>query len=355
MKTVGYVCSFIGSEAACGTQMAMIERYCQQHDITCDKFFCDLQEHKRTNENAETMRAVGYEHAYRSERYFAAYDQMLCEISKGNIKKILVDTLGRLKACRYISEFFELLCTHHKVEVVEVCGHLGGQWETEFPKVALYRFTDKSDKRPRVYTKSIDAMYEFVSQQKCWGTPFLYQDYSLKKSEHKEYEKFKNNAAAYGTLLTTDFYHIDDKLCTFFKEISELRDMGVVVESMKEGVVKRTADDFLKKNLKVAIYDCWLDNSDKALELERLKVFVKYKTSWKIANIFVEDGKVEKDGEQKQLQNLKANASNYDAILVRRFNTFHWRTSMFFKIMKQLNVPVFSMKEGGIYLEKPRS
>ena len=40
--------------------------------------------------------------------------------------------------------------------------------------------------------------------------------------------------------------------------------MGVVVESMKEGVVKRTADDFLKKNLKVAIYDCWLDNSDKA-------------------------------------------------------------------------------------------
>ena len=194
-------------------------------------------------------------------------------------------------------------------------------------------------------------MYEFAVQQKCWATPFLFQDFSLKKTDHIKYQELKKHVSEYGVLLTTDFYHIEDKLGTFLIEVSALKKAGVTVESMKEGIIRWTSDQFINENLKVAIYDRWMDDYDKTLELERLKAFVKFKTNWEIAGVFIEENKVEIDSGQKELPRLIQEVRKYNAILVRKFNLLHWRTSMFFKIAKQLKVPIYSMKEGGIYLE----
>lgn len=349
---VGYISSLNGNTEVCESQKKMIEKYCAYHKIKCSKFFCDTKEYKRTEENAKEMHSVGYNRAYRSERFFPEYDNMIKGIVDGKIKTILVDTFGRLKACKYIAEFLVHLCDECGVHVIEVCGHCDDVHPSAYERVAIYHFTNKSELRPRVYVKSLDAMYTFVSQQKCWGTPCLYADFSIKKSEHKAYEQFRENATAYNVLVTSDFFHVDDKLGTFFNELLYLANKDVRIESMKEGRIMWTAEDFLTKKLQVAVYDCQLNELEKNLELERLNVFVRHKTSWQVADIYVEAEKIENDQKQVELQKLIRNVEKYDVILVRRFNVLHWRTSMFFKIVKQLKVPIYSMKEGGIYLER---
>ena len=350
MKTVAYISSVTGSIASCSVQRAMIVRYCNYHKITCERFYCDTSEARRNRSEVKNIRELGYSHAYRLEKYFPQYDQMLYDIIRGNISTILVDTIGRLTANKEQSKFFQKLCVNYKVEVIEVCGHLEGLKQDNTRNVAIYHITDQSKERPRIYVKCIDGLYE-VSQQNGWGTPFLFQDFSLVKSEQVKYQEFKTHANKYDMLVVSDFYHIEDKLSVFVSEIQELEAKGIKVESIKEGRV-RISDDFLKKSLKVAIYDRWLDENDEGLELDRLKAFVKYKTDWKIASIYKEAEKIETDSKQQELQNLLSERHNYDAILVRRFNCLHWRTSMFFKIARKMNIPIYSMKEGGVYLEQ---
>lgn len=350
MKIVGYINSTTGSIAACNTQHAMIVRYCDYKKITCDRFYCDISENRRNKINVENMCALGYPHAYRLEKYFPQYDQMLYDITRGTISTILVDTIGRLAANKEQSKFFQKLCVNYNVEVIEVCGYLEGLKQDSIRNVAIYHITNQAKERPRIYTKCIDGLYE-VSQLKGWGTPFLFQDFSLLKSEQIKYQEFKKHIDEYDILVVTDFYHIEDKLSRFISEIQSLEANGVAVESVKEGKIKHISDDFLKQELKVAIYDRWLDKADEGLELERLKAFVKYKTNWKITGIYKESEKVETDLKQQELQRLLRESHKYDALLVRKFNCFHWRTSMFFKVAKKLNIPIYSMKEGGIYLE----
>ena len=350
MSTVGYICSNHRSEGVCAIQRTMIARYCQVHNITCEKFYCDMASNKRTADNVKKIQLLGYAHAYRLEKYFPEYEQMLHDIVEAGIKLILVDTRGRLPANKHQKVFFEKLCTQYNVKIIEVCGHLEEQTVDGKKKAALYRVTNKSLEKPGIYISGIDKLYE-VSQQYGWETPFLFQDFSLLKSEQICYQEFKAHSDKYDLLVVTDFYHIEDKLGVFVSEIQELEAKGVKVESIKEGRV-RISDDYLKQPLKVAIYDRWLDENDEGLELERLKAFVKYKTDWEIACIYKESEKVETDSKQQELQKLISESYKYDAILVRKFNCLHWRTSMFFKIARKMNIPIYSMKEGGIYLEQ---
>ena len=98
MKTVAYISSVTGSIASCSVQRAMIVRYCNYHKITCERFYCDTSEARRNRSEVKNIRELGYSHAYRLEKYFPQYDQMLYDIIRGNISTILVDTIGRLTA-----------------------------------------------------------------------------------------------------------------------------------------------------------------------------------------------------------------------------------------------------------------
>lgn len=351
MKVVGYVSAFKGKSGACEIQKEMILRYCECNEITCNIFYCDTSEEKRTSANVKHMQELGYTHAYRLEKYLPEYEQMLQAIAYEGVKIILVDTRVRLPANKYQKAFFKKLCTQYDVKVIEVSGYLEGQAVEDKKKVAVYRVTNSLVERPRKYASGIDKLYE-VSWLNGWGTPFLFQDFSLVKSKQLRYQEFKAHANKYDLLIVTDLYHIEDKLSVFISELQNLEVKGVEVESVGEGKVKRTTEDFLNQPLKVVIYDRWLDENDEGLELDRLKAFVKHKTHWEIACIYRESEKVETDSKQQELQKLLSESYKYDAILVRKFNCLHWRTSMFFKIARKVNIPIYSMKEGGIYLDQ---
>ena len=66
-------------------------------------------------------------------------------------------------------------------------------------------------------------------------------------------------------------------------------------------------------------------------------------------SLYMEKNIIERDGEQKKLHDLLKEANRYDLILVKKFNHFHWRTSMFFKLAQQAKIPIYSMMEGGLY------
>lgn len=352
MSIVGYVRSTQNNQITCDVQMAMIERYCTIHNIICTHTYCDLNEVRRNAGSVIKMHELGYIHAYRSERTFSAFEQMLEDIVNGKIHTILVDLKCRFHANKMLIAFFEEVCKRHDVHIIEVAGYMDESRKDNLKHPAIYHFTDKSKDNPKVYEKEIDRLYTYVSRQKCWDTPTVYLDYSLKKSDHKRYEEFRKNIRKFDILLVTDFFHIEDKLGTFFKELLDLQENGVLVVSLKEGTIKEIQGDFLCVEKKVAIYDRWFDPSNMELNISRLKAFVRFKTNWTITGIYIEEARVETDSGQKELQKLINDMKQYDAVLVKKFHNLHWRTSMFFKIVKNLGVSVYSMIEGGIYLEE---
>ena len=179
MITVGYVRSFENGVGSCTVQKSMIKRYCNAYDIECSRFYCDLYGVKRNSDSVKNMQSLGYKRAYRLERTCPQWEQMLQEICAGKIDKILVDMHCRLYISKALYEFFENMCNLQNVKIIEVSGYFESQRKEGEKSIAIYHFTNKSEDRPRIYEKEIDRLYDFVSQQECWGTPTLYLDFSL--------------------------------------------------------------------------------------------------------------------------------------------------------------------------------
>ena len=119
--------------------------------------------------------------------------------------------------------------------------------------------------------------------------------------------------------------------------------------SMDEGelnISDKECVDLMKQPLKVVVYDHhkseYQEETEK-LQIEKFQAFVKYKTNgWTIRNIYI-DGI--RSGTKEELQRLIHDAEKYDIVLLDSFDKFG-ETIKFTKIMKKLNIPVYSLKEG---------
>ena len=101
-------------------------------------------------------------------------------------------------------------------------------------RAAIYHFTDKSTQRPGIYQAQLKALEEFAVSL---GYPEVdtFCDFSLRKCDHKEFERFLSTADSYDALITKDFYHISKNTEQCMKIMKDLRGKGLVIHTMENG------------------------------------------------------------------------------------------------------------------------
>ena len=352
---IAYIKSSTGNQPVCNMQKQIIERYVGRHRLECQHYFEDCGKVKRGASLTRQMQAKGFSELRDYDKIYPAWEQMLCFVMENPVTAIIVDLKSRLHMMEKQNRIFQQICNEKGICIIEAIDDEPVESVSSRKAVAIYHFTNHSEIRPIVFEKEIDKMYTYVSRQKCWDTPYVYIDYEIKKSMHEKYNCFRRNVREYDVLLVTDYFHIEDKLGTFMKEMIDLHRNGVDVISLKEGKIRFINRELLKRPLSITSYIRTVDSEDVNLERDRITMFVEYKTQWTVEDIYIEETKAERDSEQQLLPRLLANSDKYDAVLLKQFNHLHWRTSMFFKIVRQLKLPIYSMKEGGIYLEEERN
>lgn len=223
-------------------------------------------------------------------------------------------------------------------------------------KVAIYHFTDKSQKRPIVNEKQMALLRSFASE---YGTiEKEYIDRSLKKCEQEEKKKLIQEIGEYDILVTKDFYHISKNTGTCIGVLQRFLSVGVRTHSIEDGSFVFTDVPF-NKELNVAIYHSkYIDNTPSAnkwkrgneitvqTQLEIMGLFIKQKTKWKITGIYVDEAQGQSDAKQVNLLELIKNSEKYDLVLCKNFNNIHWRTAKFCKRRNDMKLDIYSLREG---------
>lgn len=195
---------------ACEMQKRIIQRYLSAHGLKCEKYFEDYKKQKRKAKIRDCWNEQGYGGLNASDKVFPEWEKMVLFLLACDACVIIVDLKSRLQNSPKLMGIFEAICRKKDIQIISAIEDEPAEKHVGKKQIAIYHFTNQSVNRPRLYEREIDMMYQYVLQQKCWGTPFLYVDYSLRKSEHSAYEKFKRNAERFDVLLVTDFFHVED-------------------------------------------------------------------------------------------------------------------------------------------------
>ena len=220
----------------------------------------------------------------------------------------------------------------------------------EIKRAAIYHFTDESKKRPSIYKKVLTELQEYAENCK-FEVLCTYCDLSLKKAEHKEFEKFYKEKENYEVLIAKDFYHLNKNTGACFDLLQQLSKANIETITIEDGSFI-FIDTPYEERLNVAIYYNELVSSDRSsnLQIRIFKMFVECKTNWCIVDTFIED-KQENYG-QKELEKLIKNKNRYDMVITRTMNHINSRTSRFCKIRNELECDIFSFREGYVKYNK---
>ena len=216
-------------------------------------------------------------------------------------------------------------------------------------KAAIYHFTDKSIKRPKIYLDQLKELEAFANSMGFYLID-IYCDKSLKVCEHTEFKRFLSCCDSYDALFIKSFYHISKNTHSFISTIRMLLDKGLQIYSIENGII--FFEDFpFDKTLKVATYTCHSGTANEFKEIvlvnnDILSLFAAKKTNWKIIDQFYDRSSHQNNGEQIQIMELIKNRTKYDLLLVRNLNDIHWRTSNFCKIREKLHLDIFSLQDG---------
>ena len=222
-------------------------------------------------------------------------------------------------------------------------------------KAAIYHFTDKSTKRPKIYRDQLAALEKYAFSL-GFDVTDIFCDMSLKRYERSEFDRFLACCDQYDALVTKDFYHIAKNTGKCMRILKDLRDKGVKVYSIENGSFS-WASVPLNKPLNVATYACHFGTPNELREIIPVKndifnLFTGKKTMWTIVDQYHDESLHQKDGEQVQLKKLLDSRAKYDLLLVHNLNNIHWRTALFCKIREQLHIDIYSLQEGFLEYRK---
>ena len=178
----------------------------------------------------------------------------------------------------------------------------------------------------------------------------VYCDISLNRSERTEFDRFLACSDNYDALVTKDFYHIARNTGKCLSVIQQLRDKGLQIYTIENGIYTREDIPF-HKPLQVATYTCHFGTPNEYKEVlqvknDVLKLFIDKKTKWTLKDQYVDESLHKKGGEQVQLLQLMKNKELYNLLLVHKMSDLHWRTANFCKIRGQLQLDTYSLQEG---------
>lgn len=222
-------------------------------------------------------------------------------------------------------------------------------------KAAIYHFTDKSLKRPKIYKDQLNKLSEFASSL-GFDDIDIFCDKSLRISEHSEFERLRTCIDDYDALITKDFYHISMNTMQCMRIMCELKNKGIPIYTIENGHFCWDEPPF-NENLKVATYCCRFGTPNEIKEIisvhnDILSLFAKKKTNWIVVDQYFDESENQNDGEQVELMKLLENKDKYDIILVHNLNNLHWRTANFCKVREQHQLDIYSLQEGFLKYRK---
>lgn len=224
-------------------------------------------------------------------------------------------------------------------------------------KVCIYHFTNAENlRRPIVYQKQMTILEEFASQ---YGeVQKIYLDGTLKQNMQKEREMLINEITNYDILIMKDFYHLAKNTSTCLGLLQSFALDGIKTITIEDGTFDfRFQDAPFEDRLKVCVYHSkYHEDGDRPIDTQ-LKIFnsfVKHYTNWKIVDAYVDEANSQSDSVQKEIFKVIENArqGKYDLLLIKNFNTFHWRTAKFCHRRNELALPIYSLKEGYLPYKK---
>ena len=207
-------------------------------------------------------------------------------------------------------------------------------------KVCVYHFTNISKFRPIIYQKEAERLKNFAS--KFGIIDKTYVDKTMKESNQvAKMEMLKN--VDYDVLVTKDFYHLNKHTNRCVEILKELSEKGVKPVSYVDGEFVLTEGELEKPLTVCTYYNRQSETEDISIgtQLDIFHLFVDTKTNWRLKTCFVDDTKT-----QTGIKNLLRDIAEYDIVVVKQFSDLSDRTSKFFKIRKDLEVPIYSLKEG---------
>ena len=216
-------------------------------------------------------------------------------------------------------------------------------------KAAIYHFTDESKQRPKIYRDQLETLREYATSVGL-DVADIYCDMSLKRSERTEFDRFLANSNQYDALVTKDFYHIAKNTGKCLGVMHKLRDNGLQIYSIDNGIFTWEDAPF-DKPLRVATYTSHFGTPNELKEVIQVRndiftLFVNKKTKWTVIDQYYDESLHQKDSEQIQMKDLIKNRDIYDLLLVHNLNDVHWRTANFCKMREQLGLDIFSLQEG---------
>lgn len=348
-KTVGYIRSFRQNDCACKVQQTLIQEYCRRNGITCSNVYCDCG--YRKNRHADEMwkaERIGLD-TRRTRHIFPGWDDLMVAVTLGEVGTILIDQKLRLYSNKEQQEVVGRLCKRYDVQIIEVC-HEEPPEAARLTKVAVYHFSDNPGVRTRITLNDIDSLYEYASHRQGWEVTGIFLDLTL--SRRTRFEELMGCLADYDVVLVKSLYHIKRKMLSFLAASKLLKAEHIRIVSAEEGefnYLEHVAERWLAEPLKVAVYDRYRSEYEEGIadiQKKRFDLFIENKTNeWDIVDSYVDIG-----NEQTQLQRMIENVKKYDIVLIDSYAKIGDTIIWIARVMNQINIPIYSLREGGIEL-----
>lgn len=218
-------------------------------------------------------------------------------------------------------------------------------------KVCIYHFSN-ANQRPIVNQKQMDLLQDFASS--IGEVEKIYLDFTLKQSEQIQRQQMIEEISAYDILVMKDFYHLARNTGVCIELLQKFSLQGVKTITMEDGSFSFQDAPFDRK-LKICVYHSkYKEDVDRTIETQRkiFKTFVSHKTNWEIIDIFIDEANSQSDSVQTEIFKVIKNKKKYDLLLIKDFNSLHWRTAKFCHRRNELQLPIYSLKEGYLPYEK---
>ena len=225
----------------------------------------------------------------------------------------------------------------------------------ETKNVCIYHFTNAENlRRPIVNEKQMAILNDFASQY--GDIKQVYLDGTLKQCNQDKKKQMIKEIANYDILVMKDFYHLARNTGVCIELLQEFALQGIEVITMEDGSFSFQFQDApFDKKLKICVYHSkYKEDGDRTIETQRkiFKTFVSHKTNWEIIDVFVDEANSQSDKVQTEIFKVIENKKKYDLLLIKDFNSLHWRTAKFCHRRNELGLPIYSLKEGYLPYEK---
>ncbi len=223
-------------------------------------------------------------------------------------------------------------------------------------KAAIYHYSVGQNLHPGFTNNRIKVIEDYARSQ-GYDDIETYRDSSRVRKGQVEFKRFMSEYEKYEALFIQDLSQLSQTSMRCMSINKQLVDSGLTVFTLRNGIFCNE-EDVTNKALKIATYyNCSAPQTEDpeqviSMQQEIFELFVRKKTKWHIVDSFTDTSERQNKGEQPGFQRLIENKDNYDMVLVQNVNDIHERTATFANLREELQLDIYSLRDGLIKYRK---